>query len=278
MENVILIVIVVVMAAAIIFLIWSHVRLDRTVVSVQDAPRTTVNVAAGSVVKIRHASDGLELKVSGEEPELGPLSDNNVDLALWERITSGNASHEEKLAMAEKLRFQGIHVTFEGEEPTTDIPARNPDAQAPAAEPVPTPVIGDMAADLGDEGPDGDLVPAPLSASVCLDELQAILLRGLRSGECSPAFAREVSREYGFEMTFEDPTAQAESRDEKRIEEVRPFREKSRINIAEAMREYHRLNAGASAVPAASEQTPDPAPAEKKAPLRAPVYDFSNLK
>ena len=100
MENVILIVIVVVMAAAIIFLIWSHVRLDRTVVSVQDVPRTTVNVAAGSVVKIRHASDGLELKVSGEEPELGPLSDNNVDLALWERITSGNASHEEKLAMA----------------------------------------------------------------------------------------------------------------------------------------------------------------------------------
>lgn len=230
------------------------------------APRTTVNVAAGAVVRIRHASDAIELQVSGPEPYLGPLSDAADSIQAWDALRSGNATPGQRRTIIEQLEASGLHVTEKGEDKD---PSVSRDEQRPSPESPAVP-----ASPAYDEEPEGSLVEAPVGASTSLEDLKALVIRGLKEHLCTPAFARLAAREYGFNMEFQDPEMQRESLDEEELRKVEAYREAIRKDVSEAMRLFGEDHPARSQVNG-EEQRRAP---ERIPKMKAPDYDFSRLK
>lgn len=230
------------------------------------APRTTVNVAAGAVVRIRHASDAIELQVSGPEPYLGPLSDSSDSLQAWNALRSGNATPGQRRAIIEQLESSGLHVS---EKVPENSPALSRD-ESRSSMGIPE----GTSAQAYDEEPEGSLVEAPVGASTSLEDLKALVIRGLKEHLCTPAFARLAAREYGFNMEFQDPEMQRESLDEEELRKVEAYREAIRKDVSEAMRLFGEDH------PARPQVNDYP---QRRAPgripkMKAPDYDFSRLK
>lgn len=259
METVILIAILILMA---VFTVLMFIGRKDDLVNVKSrsaVAQTTVNVPAGSVVRIRHASDSLELEVSGPEIYPGPLSDASVDNSMWDRLSSKESTMDEKIRIAKSLAEKGIHVTIDG---VGEFGAKS------------EPFVDESGQVYPDDGPVGELVPAPLAVTPSLPELQDMLIQGLRERQCPPAFARVASEEHGFQIEFDDPQMQASSVDREELRKVEAYRERIRANLAEAMNAYLQDNP-------APERNPHPQPIQAPRPapsaVKLPSYDFSKL-
>lgn len=261
MENLILIVILILLVVFIVLLFTSR-RDDLVNVRSQSAAaQTTVNVPAGSVVRIRHASDALEVEVSGHDQYMGPLSDASLDTSLWERITSRDCTMEEKLRIARILGEQGMHVTIDGVG-EVGAPAVPDNSMSPSGV-------------YPDDGPVGELVPAPVSASYTLDDLRELIITGLRDHLCTPAFARMASQEYGFELVFEDPVMRRRSMDADELRCVEAYRETMRRDLSEAMAQFSEDH---PQQPAEEPHVPEVIAQQPSAAPKLPDYDFSKMK
>ena len=210
------------------------------------APAVSVNVPAGSFVKIRHASDGLEKAVQVEVYD-GPLSDVGVE-SVWDRLRGGTLSEEERREVIGVLTGQGFTVTVDGE---VHSPGTQPESPV-QEEPVPLMQVA-----------------GPMSAC-SMEELRALIIRGLKEHVCTPAFARLASEVYGFSLDFEDADMQRRSLDEGERGEAEAYREQMRADLAEAMRRY-------------GEDHPEPEepaapPQAERTPVRLPEYDFSRMR
>ena len=229
----------------------------------RNAKEGKTNVA---VVKIRHASDAIELQVSGPEPYLGPLSDAADSIQAWDALRSGKATPGQRRTIIEQLEASGLHVTEKGEDKVPSVSRDEPQSPAESAA-VPS-------APAYDEEPEGSLVEAPVGASTSLEDLKALVIRGLKEHLCTPAFARLAAREYGFNMEFQDPEMQRESLDEEELRKVEAYREAIRKDVSEAMRLFGEDH------PARPQVNNYP---QRRAPgripkMKAPDYDFSRLK
>ena len=112
------------------------------------------------------------------------------------------------------------------------------------------------------------------TASTSLEDLKALVIRGLKEHLCTPAFARLAAREYGFDMEFQDPEMQRESLDEEELRKVEAYREAIRKDVSEAMRLFGEDHPARSQVNG-EEQRRAP---ERIPKMKAPDYDFSRLK
>ena len=268
MDTFILLLILCLLAGSVGYIIWQrHSQTGSASGRDTDAvPHTTVNVAAGAVVKIRHASDSIELQVSGPEPYLGPLSDAADSIQAWDALRSGKATPGQRRTIIEQLEASGLHVTEKGEDKAQSV-SRDERLPSPESPAVPT-------SPAYDEEPEGSLVEAPVGASTSLEDLKALVIRGLKEHLCTPAFARLAAREYGFNMEFQDPEMQRESLDEEELRKVEAYREAIRKDVSEAMRLFGEDHPARSQVNG-EEQRRAP---ERIPKMKAPDYDFSRLK
>ena len=268
MDTFILLLILCLLAGSVSYIVWQrHAQTGSASGRDADtAPHTTVNVAAGAVVKIRHASDAIELQVSGPEPYLGPLSDAADSIQAWDALRSGKATPGQRRTIIEQLEASGLHVTEKGEDKVPSVSRDEPQSPAESAA-VPS-------APAYDEEPEGSLVEAPVGASTSLEDLKALVIRGLKEHLCTPAFARLAAREYGFNMEFQDPEMQRESLDEEELRKVEAYREAIRKDVSEAMRLFGEDHPARSQVNG-EEQRRAP---ERIPKMKAPDYDFSRLK
>ncbi len=262
MDTVILLLILILLVVFIVLLFLSRRDDIVNVKSQSSAAQTTVNVPAGSVVRIRHASDALTVEVGGPEPVYGPLSDASMDMGLLDKLMSGNCSLEEKKRIALIMAEQGMHIKIDG------YGYINPEE----------PSYEDSGLDCPDDGPVGELIPAAMGATCALDDLRDLIVRGLKEHQCTPAFAKLASEEYGFSLEFEDPDMQKRSVDRDELLKVESYRDAIRRDLSEAMRQY-------------SQDHPSPAPSgndgssdkEKQSRIKAsgikiPDYDFSKMR
>ena len=210
------------------------------------ATQTSVSVPAGSVVRIRHASDSVEIEIMHPEPVMGPLSDASATPSLLDELHSPDTTPERKVELASALNGQGLGVTVEFA--PQDPPESSPEEI---------------------EATEERSLAGPLSRGG-LDEIRSILIDGLRRRLCTPAFARTVSEVYGFSLEFEDEAMQEESLDGGELEKVRSYRDLIVDDLREAMRRY----SGDHPSGAAPEGQEPPAP---KAAARPPEYDFSRM-
>lgn len=219
---------------------------------------TSIAVPQNSIVKIRHASDGLEVEVSSIEPFEGPLSDAAEDAALWERLQSGKISPEERKRIAVILREHGFHIELEAE-PLPEPVQGESDVESVKTSVVTPPPEGDGAE------PEAEVAPEKLS-EYDLEDLQDLIIRGLRERLCTPAFALLASQEYGFSLEFEDGLMKERAADKSELAMAESYREAIRKDLAEAMRLY-------------SEDHPEPPEPEPTQPvLDLPKYDFGKLR
>ena len=157
-------------------------------------------------------------------------------------------------------------MTEKGEDKVPSVSQDEPQSPAESAA-VPS-------APAYDEEPEGSLVEAPVGASTSLEDLKALVIRGLKEHLCTPAFARLAAREYGFNMEFQDPEMQRESLDEEELRKVEAYREAIRKDVSEAMRLFGEDH---PARPQVNGEEQRRAP-ERIPKMKAPDYDFSRLK
>lgn len=274
METVITVVLLLFMGAFLVLMFLGRRDELLNVKSRSSIAQTTVAVPAGSVVKIRHASDSLELQVSGPDIYPGPLSDASLDNTVWDRITSRECTREEKIRLAEKLSLNGFHVTIDG---VGEFGAKR------ASE-----VIDPSGVVYHDDGPVGDLVPAPLSSAPSLEKMQSSLMEATLSGKCHPAFAAVASRLLGFSTVFLDKALQERSQDPQEQRRAEEFSDLIFSDLPTAMHRYmekYPLKGGVHSIGSAAEgQTPQGQLQQPKsvvkpsAILKAPKYAFNNLR
>lgn len=260
METVILSLILILLVVFIVLLFLSRKEEMVNVRSQSSAAQTTVNVPAGSVVRIRHASDALTVEVGGPEQVYGPLSDASIDLGLLEKMTGGNCSLEEKKRIALIMAEQGMHIKIDG------YGYINPEE----------PSYEESGIEYPDDGPVGELVPAAMGATCALDELRDLIVRGIKEHMCTPAFAKLASEEYGFTLEFEDPDMQRKAVDREELLKVESYRDAIRRNLSEAMHKYSQEHPAQSGN---DSRNNNEQPSRVKASGRKiPDYDFSKMK
>lgn len=194
--------------------------------------QTDIRVGAASVVKIRHASDGISMEFTGPEPVYGPLSDASLTDEAWDRVADKSLPKEERLMCAAILREQGIHVwlDFEGD-------AAPPEEDDKKGEPMDSEFFDSL--QYEHEDPEGDLVYEPL----CDDPsayIMSNIVSWLKSRRCSPALAAEIAKIHNILLEFTDEMRRRQATDPDEVRKVQRYDELIAADVDKAMDAFNR--------------------------------------
>ena len=240
--------------------------------SAQPVVNADISVAASSVIRIRHASDGLSIEMSGPEPFYGPLSDASLTDEAWDAVSDATLPREERIRCAARLREQGIRVRLDIE----DCPVQDDVNPVTEPEAMDSEFFDSLAYESDD--PEGDLVFEPLS-----DDQSAYIIGNLvswlRSRRCSPAFAAEIARIHNILLDFSDEARRNEASDPDEISKVRRYDELIATDVEKAMDEFNRdyppIDDGPEDVPAVN---PSPPPSTSPSSAILVAYDWDRLR
>ena len=198
---------------------------------------------SGSVVTIRHAGSSISVQMSGPEPVLGPLSDMSIDTMTWDRVHDPMASEAERDRCIAKLREQGFTVTKDGEEERADK----------ASEVTPE-FFDSLDIHSPDDGPAGELVYGPLSdPERDLHVIMQKVMSHMKSGRCTPAFAKEIAQVYHISLRFRDAAMEEASRNPDMVALAHRFSDEINRDVDSALEQYDRLMRSSTSEPPKAE-------------------------